>query len=47
MNCSDCGKRVFTSLEGFWEHKESNQVWVWHLDCRPPWQTSDDWTSIP
>jgi hypothetical protein len=42
MSCSDCGKRVYTSLEGFWEHNENGGHWIWHLDCRPPWQTSDD-----
>jgi hypothetical protein len=40
MSCHDCGKRVFTSLEGFQEHYEpaSGGHWIWHLDCRPPWQ---------
>jgi hypothetical protein len=42
--CHDCGQRVFVSREGYWEHYDPNtrETWVWHHDCRPPWQTSDD-----
>ena len=35
--CHDCGKRVFTSREGFWEHYEADEAWIWHHDCRAPW----------
>jgi len=40
--CCDCGKRILVSLEGYQEHKENGQVWVWHHDCRAPWLIPDD-----